>query len=339
MAELTTIARPYAEAAFRIARDDERAAGVVGDAALPSDVARRAAVGGGARQSEAHRGGQGSARRCRSRGERPRRERPQLRPRCWSKPIASACCRRSATLFEALKNDTDGVSKARIDTAFPLTDAQAADLKAALEKRFGRKIEATGQRRPGAGRRRADHRRRHRDRRHHRSPAGGDGQLSCEPEHELNLKPSRAGRRRPARREDTMQLNPSEISELIKSKIQNLDTGATVRTQGTVVSISDGIARVHGLSDAMAGEMLEFPQQHVRPRAQPRARLRRRGDSRRLRAHLGRRHGQVHGPHPVGAGRPRADRPRGELARASRSTARARSTPRSRTSSRRSRRA
>ena len=57
-----------------------------------------------------------------------------------------------------------------------------------------------------------------------------------------------------------MQLNPSEISELIKSKIQNLDTGATIRTQGTVVSISDGIARVHGLSDAMAGEMLEFPQ-------------------------------------------------------------------------------
>src|SRR6186713_3495245 len=65
--------------------------------------------------------------------------------------------------------------------------------------------------------------------------------------------------RKPARREDTMQLNPSEISELIKSRIQNLDTGATVRTQGTVVSISDGIARVHGLSDAMAGEMLEFP--------------------------------------------------------------------------------
>src|SRR6187399_2525097 len=56
-----------------------------------------------------------------------------------------------------------------------------------------------------------------------------------------------------------MQLNPSEISELIKSRIQNLDTGATVRTQGTVVSISDGIARVHGLSDAMQGEMLEFP--------------------------------------------------------------------------------
>ena len=56
-----------------------------------------------------------------------------------------------------------------------------------------------------------------------------------------------------------MQLNPSEISELIKSKIQNLDTGAEVRTQGTVVTVSDGISRVHGLSDAMQGEMLEFP--------------------------------------------------------------------------------
>ena len=56
-----------------------------------------------------------------------------------------------------------------------------------------------------------------------------------------------------------MQLNPSEISELIKTKIQNLDTGAEVRTQGTVVSVTDGICRVHGLSNAMAGEMLEFP--------------------------------------------------------------------------------
>ena len=56
-----------------------------------------------------------------------------------------------------------------------------------------------------------------------------------------------------------MQLNPSEISELIKTKIQNLDTTAEVRTQGTVVSVSDGICRIHGLSNAMQGEMLEFP--------------------------------------------------------------------------------
>src|SRR5213594_5043694 len=56
-----------------------------------------------------------------------------------------------------------------------------------------------------------------------------------------------------------MQLNPSEISELIKNRIQNLDTGAQMRTQGTVVSVTDGICRIHGLSDAMQGEMLEFP--------------------------------------------------------------------------------
>ena len=56
-----------------------------------------------------------------------------------------------------------------------------------------------------------------------------------------------------------MQLNPSEISELIKSRIQNLDAGAEKRTQGTVVSVTDGIVRVHGLSDVMQGEMLELP--------------------------------------------------------------------------------
>ena len=56
-----------------------------------------------------------------------------------------------------------------------------------------------------------------------------------------------------------MQLNPTEISDLIKSKIQNLTTAAEMRTQGTVVSVTDGIVRVHGLSDVMQGEMLEFP--------------------------------------------------------------------------------
>ncbi len=56
-----------------------------------------------------------------------------------------------------------------------------------------------------------------------------------------------------------MQLNPSEISELIKTKIQGLSTGADTRTQGSIVSVTDGIVRVHGLSDVMAMEMLEFP--------------------------------------------------------------------------------
>ena len=56
-----------------------------------------------------------------------------------------------------------------------------------------------------------------------------------------------------------MHLNPSEISELIKSRIEGLDATAEVRTQGTIVSVTDGIVRVHGLSDVMQGEMLEFP--------------------------------------------------------------------------------
>jgi F-type H+-transporting ATPase subunit alpha len=56
-----------------------------------------------------------------------------------------------------------------------------------------------------------------------------------------------------------MQLNPSEISELLKSRIEGLGTSSDIRTQGTVVSVTDGICRVHGLSDVMQGEMLEFP--------------------------------------------------------------------------------
>ncbi|PPD22264.1 MAG: F0F1 ATP synthase subunit alpha [Methylomonas sp.] len=56
-----------------------------------------------------------------------------------------------------------------------------------------------------------------------------------------------------------MQLNPSEISDLIKKKIENFDAPPEAHTEGSVVSVTDGIVRVHGLSEAMQGEMLEFP--------------------------------------------------------------------------------
>jgi F-type H+-transporting ATPase subunit alpha len=56
-----------------------------------------------------------------------------------------------------------------------------------------------------------------------------------------------------------MQLNPSEISELIKKRIAGFEAGTEARTEGTVMSLSDGIVRIHGLSDVMSGEMLEFP--------------------------------------------------------------------------------
>ena len=141
MAELTTIARPYAEAAFRIASDENalpvwsetlrflcdvttepRAAAALDNPKLTvgDKTALLLSIGG---------------------------ERLDASGRSFVRVLVDAdriaVLPQIRTLFEALKNDAEGVSKARIDTAFPLTDAQAADLKAALEKRFGKKIETT----------------------------------------------------------------------------------------------------------------------------------------------------------------------------------------------------
>jgi len=54
------------------------------------------------------------------------------------------------------------------------------------------------------------------------------------------------------------QLNPSEISEIIKSRIDNLNISSEAQNEGTIVSVSDGIIRIHGLADVMYGEMIEF---------------------------------------------------------------------------------
>jgi len=54
------------------------------------------------------------------------------------------------------------------------------------------------------------------------------------------------------------QLNPSEISEIIKNRIDNLDVTSQAQNEGTVVSVFDGIVRIHGLADVMYGEMIEF---------------------------------------------------------------------------------
>jgi F-type H+-transporting ATPase subunit delta len=141
MAELTTIARPYAEAAFRIASDanalpvwsemlrflcavtaEPRAAAALDNPKLTAadKAALLLSIGG---------------------------ERLDASGRSFVRVLVDAdriaVLPQIRTLFEALKNDADGVATARIDTAFPLTEAQAAELKAALEKRFGRKIDAT----------------------------------------------------------------------------------------------------------------------------------------------------------------------------------------------------
>ncbi|MDX1515066.1 MAG: F0F1 ATP synthase subunit alpha, partial [Gammaproteobacteria bacterium] len=56
-----------------------------------------------------------------------------------------------------------------------------------------------------------------------------------------------------------MQLTATEVSDLIKKKIEKFDVGVEARTEGTVVTLTDGIARIHGLSEVMQGEMIEFP--------------------------------------------------------------------------------
>ena len=54
-------------------------------------------------------------------------------------------------------------------------------------------------------------------------------------------------------------LNPSEISELIRERIEKFKLAAEARNEGTLTGVSDGIVRIHGLNDVMAGEMVELP--------------------------------------------------------------------------------
>src|SRR5690606_14147418 len=68
--------------------------------------------------------------------------------------------------------------------------------------------------------------------------------------------------RRPKRRRKTNMattLNPSEISDLIKSRIEQVKLDAEARNEGTVTAVADGIVRIYGLADVMQGEMIELP--------------------------------------------------------------------------------
>jgi len=141
MAEPTTIARPYAEAAFELAREAN---------ALPAWSSMLRYVSAVVAEPAMARS----------------LDNPKFTPGDKESLILSVCgenldamARRFvrvlveadrvavlpqiAALFDELKNDAEGVATARIDSAFPLTDAQLAELKEALEKRFGKKIEAT----------------------------------------------------------------------------------------------------------------------------------------------------------------------------------------------------
>ena len=141
MAEPTTIARPYAEAAFELARTENAlpvwssmlryASAVIADPAMAKALDNPKLAAGDKESLLLSVCGD----KLDATGRRFVRvlveaDRVALLPYI-------------ATLFDERKNEAEGVAAARIDSAFPLTDAQVAELKAALEKRFGKKIEPT----------------------------------------------------------------------------------------------------------------------------------------------------------------------------------------------------
>jgi F-type H+-transporting ATPase subunit delta len=141
MAELATIARPYAEAAFELARDQQAlpawsemlrfAATIVGDARVAAALDNPRLDAGAKEALLVSIGGD----RFTDEGRNFIRvlvegERVMLLPQI-------------SAMFETLKNDAEAIAKATIESAFELTGAQVAELTSALEKRFGRKIETT----------------------------------------------------------------------------------------------------------------------------------------------------------------------------------------------------
>jgi F0F1-type ATP synthase alpha subunit len=101
-----------------------------------------------------------------------------------------------------------------------------------------------------------------------------------------------------------MDIRAEEISKIIRDQISGYTVEVNVAEVGSVISIGDGIARVHGIERAMAGEMLEFT--HGVYGIALNLEERRSGSSRRFQSHQGRRRRQAHRTHHLGPGR-RAD--------------------------------
>jgi F-type H+-transporting ATPase subunit delta len=141
MAELATIARPYAEAAFELARDAQ---------ALPkwSEMMRFAAtIVGDPRVAEALDNPRLDARAKASLLLSIAGDRFDGEARNFIRVLVEGervmLLPQIATMFETLKDDAEATAKATIESAFEMNDAQVDELRRALEKRFGRKIEAT----------------------------------------------------------------------------------------------------------------------------------------------------------------------------------------------------
>jgi len=141
MAELITIARPYAEAAFRIAQEGGALASWSDMLGLASAVVANPRVAG-ALDNPKLTAADKEALLLSVCGDRlDPTGRNFIRVLVEAKRVA--VLPQITALFEGLRNDAEGVAKARIESAFPLEAAQLADITASLEKHFGRKIDAS----------------------------------------------------------------------------------------------------------------------------------------------------------------------------------------------------
>jgi F-type H+-transporting ATPase subunit delta len=141
MAELTTIARPYAEAVFRIAREQQAFPAWSKMLALTSAVTADPKVAAALDEPERTAADKEALLLSLCGDELDELGRNFLRTLVEADRVT--VLPEIAALYEGLKDAAEGVAKARIDTAFPLTPTELTDLTAALEKKFGKKIEPT----------------------------------------------------------------------------------------------------------------------------------------------------------------------------------------------------
>lgn len=141
MAELTTIARPYAEAAFRLAQEHNALPIWSQMLRLVSSVVADPRIAGALDNPRLAAADKESLLLSVVGESLDPLGRNFVRVLIESDRIT--VLPQIAMLFEGLRNSAEGVAKALIESAFPLSDAQIADLTAALEKRFGKKVETT----------------------------------------------------------------------------------------------------------------------------------------------------------------------------------------------------
>jgi len=141
MAELTTIARPYAEAVFRLAQEQNSFPVWSQMLRLVSAVTADPQVASALDNPKLTAGDREALLLSICGDKLDTVGRNFVRALVEADRVA--VLPQIASLFDALKDAAEGVAKARIDTAFPLSATELAELTAALEKRFGRKIEAT----------------------------------------------------------------------------------------------------------------------------------------------------------------------------------------------------